>query len=364
MGSCASILALADGSVFHGIAIGSPGETVGEVVFNTAMTGYQEVLTDPSYARQMVTFTASHIGNVGVNAMDAESSQVWAAGLIVRDFSPIASNWRSEQRLAAYLEAQKVVGIRGIDTRRLTRILREKGAMNGCISSVDLNPDSLIAKAKAAPSLAGLDLARVVSLKNQFSLKPDPTAHRHHVVVYDFGVKQNSLNLLLHRGCRLTLVHATTPAAEVLALKPDGVLLSNGPGDPAACDYAIVAAKELMHANIPLFGICLGFQILGLACGAKTQKMKFGHHGANHPVVDLRKQKVLITSQNHGFMVDAATLPPEVEVTHRSLFDQSLQGFRHRSKPVIAFQGHPEGSPGPHDIEYLFDEFIQEFPPS
>lgn len=362
-------LVLAEGSVFEGYAIGALGKTVGEVVFNTAMTGYQEILTDPSYAEQIVTLTYPHIGNTGINPVDNESHKIWAAGLIIRELSSLASNWRSTLSLEEHLIQQKLVAIAGVDTRALTRLLREKGAQNGCIITGVNTAAEALKEAQAYPGLKGMDLAKVVttqlsyewahgsySLDEQADYKPSSTAF--HVVVYDFGVKLQILRKLVDRNCRVTVVPAETPVEEVLALNPNGVLLSNGPGDPAACDYAIKAARVLIEKNIPLFGICLGHQILGLACGANTLKMKFGHHGANHPVKDLKTGRVLITSQNHGFAVDEKTLPADYEVTHVSLFDQSLQGFQHRTKPIMAFQGHPEASPGPHDMAYLFDRFV------
>jgi carbamoyl-phosphate synthase small subunit len=365
-----ALLALEDGSVFHGHAVGATGETVGEVVFNTAMTGYQEILTDPSYARQMVTLTYPHIGNTGVNAEDAESDKVHAAGLIVRDVPRLASNWRSTMSLPEYLKKHGIVAIAGIDTRRLTRILRDKGALNGCIvAGTEIDVDAALAKARAFPGLNGMDLAKVVSVSKRYDWNEgvydlDNTAFnqpskRFKVVAYDYGVKLNILRLLAEQGCDITVVPAQTPAADVLAMKPDGVFLSNGPGDPAACDYAVAATRELLDAKIPLFGICLGHQIMGLALGARTLKMKFGHHGANHPVKDLDDGRVLITSQNHGFAVDPATLPANVRVTHSSLFDGSLQGFALTDRPAFCFQGHPEASPGPHDIGYLFDRFAK-----
>ena len=363
-----ALLALEDGSVFHGHAVGATGETVGEVVFNTAMTGYQEILTDPSYSRQLVTLTYPHIGNTGVNAEDVESNQVHAAGLIVRDVPRRASSWRSTESLPDYLKRHGVVAIAGIDTRRLTRILRDKGALAGCILAGELiDAETALAKARAFPGLDGMDLAKVVSTPkpyewNQGVYDLDRTtfnqpAMRFNVVAYDFGTKLNILRLLAEQGCQITVVPAQTPAAEVLAMQPDGVFLSNGPGDPAACDYAIAATRTFLDAKIPLFGICLGQQLMGLALGGKTLKMKFGHHGANHPVKDLDDGRVLITSQNHGFAVDPATLPANVRVTHTSLFDGSLQGFALTDRPAFCFQGHPEASPGPHDIGYLFDRF-------
>ena len=363
-----ALLALEDGSVFHGHAVGASGVTVGEVVFNTAMTGYQEILTDPSYARQLVTLTYPHIGNTGVNPDDAESSQVHAAGLIVRDVPRRASNWRSRESLPDYLNRQGIVAIAGIDTRRLTRILRDKGALSGCIvAGEQIDAEDALAKARAFPGLNGMDLAKVVSVSSAYAWNEgvydldrtafNQPAKRYKVVAYDFGVKLNILRLLAERGCEITVVPAQTPAAEVLAMQPDGVFLSNGPGDPAACDYAVAATRSFLDAKLPLFGICLGHQIMGLAVGAKTLKMKFGHHGANHPVKDLDDGRVLITSQNHGFAVDPATLPANVRVTHSSLFDGSLQGFALTDRPAFCFQGHPEASPGPHDIGYLFDRF-------
>jgi len=368
--SLPALLALEDGSVFHGHAVGATGETVGEVVFNTAMTGYQEILTDPSYSRQIVTLTYPHIGNTGCNAEDVESGMVHAAGLIVRDVPRRASNWRSTESLPDYLKRQGVVAIAGIDTRRLTRILRDKGALAGCIVAGEgVDAEVALAKARAFPGLNGMDLAKVVSTREAHAWKEgiydldrqafNQPAKHFRVVAYDFGVKHNILRLLAERGCDITVVPAQTPAAEVLAMKPDGVFLSNGPGDPAACDYAIVATKTLLDAKIPLFGICLGHQIMGLALGAKTLKMKFGHHGANHPVKDHDDGRVLITSQNHGFAVDPSTLPTNVRVTHSSLFDGTLQGFALTDRPAFCFQGHPEASPGPHDIGYLFDRFAK-----
>ena len=363
-----ALLALEDGSVFHGRAAGAAGETVGEVVFNTAMTGYQEILTDPSYARQLVTLTYPHIGNTGVNAEDAESTRVHAAGLIVRDVPRRASSWRCSESLPDYLMRHGTVAIAGIDTRRLTRILRDKGALAGCIvAGATVDADEALARARAFPGLNGMDLARVVSTTKPYAWREgvydlDRTAFnqpatRFKVVAYDFGTKLNILRLLAEQGCEVTVVPAQTSAAEVLAMQPHGVFLSNGPGDPAACGYAIAAARELLDARIPLFGICLGHQIMGLAVGAKTLKMKFGHHGANHPVKDHDDGRVLITSQNHGFAVDPATLPGNTRITHSSLFDGSLQGFALTDRPAFCFQGHPEASPGPHDIGYLFNRF-------
>lgn len=350
-------LALADGSVFQGISIGAKGQAQGEVVFNTAITGYQEILTDPSYAQQIVTLTYPHIGNTGINHEDNESDRPWVAGLIIRELSPIVSNWRAKLSLQDYLIKNNIVAIAGIDTRALTKLLRDKGAQNGCIITGAVTPSVATEKAGAFAGLEGRDLAQVVS-RSENQIRECATA-QFHVVVYDYGVKENILRLLQTRHCRLTIVPAKTSVETVLALKPDGVLLSNGPGDPAACDYAIDAVRVLLEKKIPVFGICLGFQILALACGANTFKMKFGHHGSNHPVQDLRTKKVFITSQNHGFAVDRATLPTCLKPTHISLFDESLQGFSHLLTPAIAFQGHPEAGPGPQDINYLFDQFIE-----
>ena len=369
-----AILALADGSIFRGEAIGADGQTVGEVVFNTAMTGYQEILTDPSYAQQIVTLTYPHIGNTGTTSEDAESDRVWSAGLVIRDLPLVASNWRNTMSLSDYLKANNVVAIAGIDTRRLTRILREKGAQNGCIMAGDnISEEAAIAAAQGFPGLKGMDLAKVVSTKTQYEwrstvwdLKTDSHATieaselPYHVVAYDYGVKVNILRMLVERGCRVTVVPAQTPAADVLALKPDGVFLSNGPGDPEPCDYAIKAIKEVLETEIPVFGICLGHQLLALASGAKTLKMGHGHHGANHPVQDLDTGVVMITSQNHGFAVDEATLPANVRAIHKSLFDGTLQGIERTDKSAFSFQGHPEASPGPNDVAPLFDRFINE----
>ena len=368
-----AILALADGSIFRGEAIGADGQTVGEVVFNTAMTGYQEILTDPSYAQQIVTLTYPHIGNTGTTPEDAESDRVWSAGLVIRDLPLVASNWRNKMSLGDYLKANGVVAIAGIDTRRLTRILREKGAQNGCImAGDDITEEAAIAAARGFPGLKGMDLAKVVSVKESYewrssvwSLKTDSCPEipasdlKYHVVAYDYGVKVNILRMLVERGCRITVVPAQTPASEVLALKPDGVFLSNGPGDPEPCDYAIKAIKEVLETDIPVFGICLGHQLLALASGAKTVKMGHGHHGANHPVQDLDTGVVMITSQNHGFAVDEATLPGNVRAIHKSLFDGSLQGIERTDKDAFSFQGHPEASPGPADVAPLFDRFIE-----
>lgn len=365
-----AILALADGTIFRGRSIGAPGQTTAEVVFNTAITGYQEILTDPSYCGQFVTLTYPHIGNVGVNKEDVESRKVFASGLIIRDLSMTVSNFRATQTLDAYLRDAGVVGIADIDTRKLTRILRDKGAQNGCIQAGEGNIDEAkaIAAAKAAPSMAGLDLAKVVSCEKPYEWTESvwalgagygkQTAPTFKVVAYDYGVKHNILRILAEKGCALTVVPAQTPASDVLAMKPDGVFLSNGPGDPEPCDYAIKAIKEIVASGTPTFGICLGHQLLTLACGGKTMKMKTGHHGANHPVKDLDDGRVLITSQNHGFAGDPASLPKNVRVTHVSLFDGTLQGIALTDKPAFSFQGHPEASPGPRDLEYLFDRFI------
>lgn len=348
-------LVLADGSVFSGVSIGANGFAVGEVVFNTAMTGYQEILTDPSYAEQIVTLTYPHIGNTGVNPEDMESEHVWAKGLVIRDLSLIMSNWRATQSLPEFLLRHNVVAIADIDTRRLTRHLREHGAQNACII-VGEDIDQALSLAKDFAGLDGLDLAKTVTCQQPYSFSDEGSKH---IVCYDFGVKQNILRIFKAANCKVTVVPAKTAVADVLALQPDAVFLSNGPGDPAACDYAIANTKELIAKQIPLFGICLGCQILGLALGAKTFKMKFGHHGANHPVQDLRTKQVLITSQNHGFAIDENTMPATLAVTHRSLFDQTVQGIKHQQQPILAFQGHPEASPGPHDMMPLFSEFLQ-----
>lgn len=367
-----ALLALADGTVFYGKGIGAVGSTVGEVVFNTSMSGYQEILTDPSYCRQIVTLTYPHIGNTGVNPEDVESDRVHAAGLVIRDLPILPSNFRMSQRLDAYLADNDVVAIAGIDTRKLTRVLREKGAQAGCIVTAatgeTLNAEAAIAQARSFPGLAGMDLAKVVSASDSSQWAEGEwvlgsgyvaqAAPRYHVVAYDFGVKRNILRMLATRGCRLTVVPAQTPASDVLALKPDGVFLSNGPGDPEPCDYAIDAIREILAARVPTFGICLGHQLLALASGAKTMKMKFGHHGANHPVKDVDTGQVLITSQNHGFAVDPESLPETLRVTHVSLFDGSNQGIARTDVPAFSFQGHPEASPGPQDVSYLFDRFI------
>jgi carbamoyl-phosphate synthase small subunit len=370
-----ALLALADGTVFQGTSIGAAGATVGEVVFNTALTGYQEILTDPSYCRQIVTLTYPHIGNTGVNEEDVEASKVHAAGLIVKDLPLRASNFRQTATLDAYLRREGTVAIAGIDTRRLTRILRTGGAQNGCILALPAGAavtpahvEQAVAAARKAPSMAGQDLAQVVTVREPYAWTEAEwalgagygcvDAPCRHVVAYDFGVKRNILRMLASRGCRVTVVPAKTPAAEVLALKPDGIFLSNGPGDPEPCDYAIAAARALIDTGLPTFGICLGHQILALASGAKTFKMKFGHHGANHPVKDLDSGRVSITSQNHGFAVDDKTLPANLRATHVSLFDGTLQGLARTDRPAFCFQGHPEASPGPHDIGYLFDRFV------
>jgi len=366
-----AILALADGSIFHGVAIGASGAASGEVVFNTAMTGYQEILTDPSYAEQVVTLTYPHIGNTGSNSEDEESQKVWAKGLVIRDLPLLASNFRSKENLSDYLIRHNVVGIADIDTRRLTRILREKGAQNGCIVAGQFaNEEDALAKAKAFPGLNGMDLAKEVTASNPFKWDSgswqlgkgfvSPTEKPYKVVAYDYGIKRNIMRMLVDRGVDLHVVPAKTPAADVLAMNPDGVFLSNGPGDPAPCDYAIEAIQTLLaEENLPIFGICLGHQLLALASGAKTAKMKFGHHGANHPVQDLESKRVMITSQNHGFAVDEASLPSNIVATHKSLFDRSLQGIHLTDKPAFSFQGHPEASPGPHDAAPLFDHFIE-----
>jgi carbamoyl-phosphate synthase small subunit len=369
-----AVLALEDGSVFRGMAIGALGLTSGEVVFNTSMTGYQEILTDPSYARQIITLTYPHIGNTGINAEDNESDRVWAAGLVIRNLSMTVSNWRSEQSLDEFLKEQNVVSIAEIDTRRLTQLLRDKGPLNGCILSgpelVTKGEAYAIEQARAFPGLNGMDLAKEVTVGQSYEWTqgewlPEgvgyPQMHHeqpYHVVAYDYGVKRNILRMLAQRNCRVTVVPAQTPAADVLALAPDGVFLSNGPGDPAPCDYAIAAIREVLQTDIPIFGICLGCQLLALACGAGTVKMRLGHHGANHPVQNLDDGTVMITSQNHGFAVDEKTLPANLRATHRSLFDGSLQGVERTDKPAFAFQGHPEASPGPHDIAPLFDKFV------
>ena len=368
-----ALLALEDGSLFHGEAIGVPGAAVGEVVFNTAMTGYQEILTDPSYARQIVTLTYPHIGNTGCNAEDMESGKTYATGLVIRDLPSVYSNWRAQQSLPEFMRRHKLVGIAGLDTRRLTRLLREKGAQNGCILAAGkggtLDKKAALKAARAFPGLKGMDLAKVVTTQEPYAWSEGTWVRgegyrrnipvRFKVVAYDYGIKRNILRKLADRGCALTVVPAQTPAAEVLRMQPDGVFLSNGPGDPEPCDYAIRAIREIVATGLPVFGICLGHQLLGLASGGRTIKMKFGHHGANHPVQDLDTGRVLITSQNHGFAVDEAGLPGNVRVTHRSLFDGSNQGIARTDKPAFSFQGHPEASPGPHDMSPLFDRFIE-----
>ncbi|MDR7122533.1 glutamine-hydrolyzing carbamoyl-phosphate synthase small subunit [Rheinheimera soli] len=365
-----ALLVLEDGTVFRGTAIGAEGISVGEVVFNTSMTGYQEILTDPSYAEQIVTLTYPHIGNTGTNDEDEESDKIWAKGLIIRDLPLLASNFRNQASLSHYLSSRNILGIADIDTRKLTRILREKGAQNGCLMAGDnLDENKALELARAFPGLSGMDLAKEVSVKEPYQWtegswtlgqgfsKPDNSAF--HVVAYDFGVKRNILRMLADRGCRLTVVPAQTPAEQVLALNPDGIFLSNGPGDPAPCDYAIKAIETFLTTNIPVFGICLGHQLLALASGAKTIKMTVGHHGGNHPVKNLDTNKVLITAQNHGFAVEEATLPANLRATHKSLFDGTLQGIHRTDKPAFSFQGHPEASPGPHEASELFDHFIE-----
>ena len=363
-----AVLVLADGNVFHGTAIGAIGHTIGEVVFNTAMTGYQEILTDPSYTKQIVTLTYPHIGNTGTNAEDIESANIYAAGLIIRDLPLLHSNFRANQNLSDYLKVHNVVAIADIDTRRLRRILRDKGAQAGCIMVGDVDEEKALALAKSFGSMEGLDLAQVVTCNKSYEWTQgewklnkgyvNVETPEFHVVAYDFGVKYNILRMLAERGCKITVVPAKTPAADVLALNPDGIFLSNGPGDPEPCDYAISAIQQLLESKKPIFGICLGHQLLGLAAGGKTKKMTFGHHGANHPVQDLDTQKVLITNQNHGFKVDEHSLPQNVRVTHRSLFDNSVQGIELTNQVAFSFQGHPEASPGPNDMAYLFDKFI------
>ncbi|KRW50880.1 carbamoyl phosphate synthase small subunit [Aeromonas allosaccharophila] len=367
-----ALLVLEDGTVFKGVSIGAEGCSVGEVVFNTSMTGYQEILTDPSYSRQIVTLTYPHIGNTGTNSEDEESSQIHAQGLIIRDLPILASNFRNQQSLSEYLKSHNIVGIADIDTRKLTRILREKGAQAGCIlAGKQIDEAFALEQARAFPGLKGMDLAKEVTVGEAYNwtegswqlgkghVTPDADQLKYHVVAYDFGVKRNILRMLVDRGCRLTVVPAKTPAAEVLAMNPDGIFLSNGPGDPEPCDYAIEAIKAFLNTNTPVFGICLGHQLLGLASGAKTVKMKFGHHGANHPVKSLDDNTVMITAQNHGFAVDENSLPDCLRATHVSLFDGSLQGIHRTDRPAFSFQGHPEASPGPHDCAGLFDHFIE-----
>ena len=364
-----AVLVLADGTIFRGVSIGAQGGTSGEVVFNTSMTGYQEILTDPSYTRQIVTLTYPHIGNVGINPEDMEAAGINAAGLVIRDLPVRASNFRMDRGLGDWLADQGIPAIAGIDTRKLTRILREQGAQNACLMAGEVDEKAALEQARAFPGLAGMDLAKVVSCKQPYEWQDTEwvlgegygriSQAQRHVVAYDYGVKHNILRMLASRGCRITVVPAMTGVREVMALEPDGVFLSNGPGDPEPCSYAIDAIRELLEANMPIFGICLGHQLLGLAAGARTVKMKFGHHGANHPVQDVDTGNVMITSQNHGFAVDMQSLPESVRVTHLSLFDGSLQGFELRDKPAFCFQGHPEASPGPHDVDYLFDRFIK-----
>jgi carbamoyl-phosphate synthase small subunit len=367
--STPAVLALQDGTIFHGVSVGDDGNTIGEVVFNTAMTGYQEILTDPSYCRQIITLTYPHIGNTGTNSEDMESSKIHASGLIIRDCSMLASNWRVERDFREFLRGGKTVAIAGIDTRKLTRLIREKGAQSGCIMTGEASPDTAVKHARKFPGIAGMDLAKFVSTDQtyqwcygvDFGKRSRVLSRRiapYHVVAYDFGIKRNILRLLSDLDCRMTVVPATTTADEVLSLMPDGVFLSNGPGDPEPCDYAIKAIQEILEIGVPIFGICLGHQLLALACGAKTVKMKFGHHGANHPVQNLSTGQVMITSQNHGFAVEEESLPEDVEATHRSLFDGTLQGISLKDAPAFSFQGHPEASPGPHDLLPLFERFI------
>ena len=363
-----AILVLADGSVFRGISIGAEASRSGEVVFNTALTGYQEILSDPSYCQQIVTLTYPHIGNTGTNAEDDEAAKVFANGLVIRDLPLLASSWRKQENLSDYLQRHGIPAIAGIDTRKLTRLLREKGAQNGCLMAGKIDEAAALASARAFPGLAGMDLARVVSCDKPYEWTdstwvrgqgfPQLAAHQYHVVAYDYGMKRNILRMLVARGCKVTVLPAQASAQQALALKPDGIFLSNGPGDPEPCDYAIQAIRELLTTGIPIYGICLGHQLLALASGAKTIKMKFGHHGANHPVQDLDSKRVMITSQNHGFAVDSAGLPANLRATHVSLFDGSLQGLARTDVPAFSFQGHPEASPGPHDVGYLFDRFV------
>ncbi len=369
--STPAVLALQDGTVFRGVSVGAEGQTIGEVVFNTAMTGYQEILTDPSYCRQIVTLTYPHIGNTGTNSDDMESSMIHASGLVIRDSSMIASSWRNERTFQEFLVAGDTVAIADIDTRRLTRVLREKGAQSGCIMTGEIDAETAIEHANKFPGIAGMDLAKFVTTErsyqwcqgSNFGDRNRIMSRRvapYHVVAYDFGVKRNILRILSDLGCRMTVVPAKTTAEEAMALAPDGVFLSNGPGDPEPCDYAITAIREFLASDLPVFGICLGHQLLALAAGAKTMKMKFGHHGANHPVQDLTTGTVAITSQNHGFAVDPDTLPDNIQITHTSLFDGSLQGISFKDRPAYSFQGHPEASPGPHDVLYLFQKFIED----
>ena len=367
--STPAVLALQDGTLFHGVSVGAEGKTIGEVVFNTAMTGYQEILTDPSYCRQIVTLTYPHIGNTGTNSLDMESSQIHASGLIVRDASMLVSSWRAERDFKEFLRGGETVAIAGIDTRKLTRLIRKKGAQSGCIMTGEVDPQTAVDHAKKFPGIAGMDLAKFVTTDRKyqwchgtdFGQRGRIISRRiapYHVIAYDFGIKRNILRLLSDLDCRMTVVPATTTAEEALALSPDGIFLSNGPGDPEPCDYAIEAIQEILESDLPVFGICLGHQLLALACGAKTIKMKFGHHGANHPVQDLDSGRVMITSQNHGFAVEEDSLPDNVEATHRSLFDGTLQGIALKDARAFSFQGHPEASPGPHDLLPLFERFI------
>ncbi len=364
-----AVLALQDGTIFHGVSVGADGQTIGEVVFNTAMTGYQEILTDPSYCRQIVTLTSPHIGNTGTNSVDMESSQIHASGLIVRDASILISSWRAERDIREFLRGGETVAIANIDTRKLTRLIREKGAQSGCIMTGEVDPEVAVEHAQKFPGIAGMDLAKFVTTDRMYQWCHGTDFGRrgriisrriapYHVIAYDFGIKRNILRLLSDMDCRMTVVPATTTAEEALALAPDGIFLSNGPGDPEPCDYAIKAIQEILEGEVPVFGICLGHQLLALACGAKTVKMKFGHHGANHPVQDLSSGRVMITSQNHGFTVEEDSLPENVEATHRSLFDGTLQGIALKDAPAFSFQGHPEASPGPHDLLPLFERFI------
>jgi carbamoyl-phosphate synthase small subunit len=364
-----AVLALADGTIFHGTSVGAEGKTIGEVVFNTAMTGYQEILTDPSYCRQIVTLTHPHIGNTGTNCEDMESRKIHASGLVIRDSSMVTSSWRSERSFRDFLVQGKLVAIGDIDTRKLTRLIREKGAQSGCIMTGDANPDVAVEHARKFPGIAGMDLARFVTTDRMYQWCHGVTFGRkarivgrriapYHVVAYDFGIKRNILRLLSEFDCRMTVVPAKTSAEEALLLSPDGIFLSNGPGDPEPCTYAIAAIRDFLNVGIPVFGICLGHQLLGLAAGARTLKMKFGHHGANHPVQDLATGKVMITSQNHGFAVDESSLPDDVQATHRSLFDGTLQGIALKERPAFGFQGHPEASPGPHDVMHVFERFL------
>jgi carbamoyl-phosphate synthase small subunit len=364
-----AVLALQDGTIFQGLSVGADGQTIGEVVFNTAMTGYQEILTDPSYCRQIVTLTCPHIGNTGANSSDMESSMIHASGLVVRDASILVSSWRSERDFREFLRGGEIVTIANIDTRKLTRLIREKGAQSACIMSGDIDPDKAVEHAQKFPGIAGMDLAKIVTTERMYQWSYGTELRKrgriisrriapHHVVAYDFGIKRNILKLLSDLDCRMTVVPAQTTAEEAMALAPDGIFLSNGPGDPEPCDYAITAIQEILETGVPVFGICLGHQLLALACGAKTVKMKFGHHGANHPVQDLRSSRVMITSQNHGFAVEEDSLPENITATHRSLFDGTLQGIALKDKPAFGFQGHPEASPGPHDLLPLFERFI------